>query len=281
MPNKEIGEMTFWDHLTELFNRFRRILYAFIISTIVVMAVPVSIDFENIGLSNPFYQTIASIIIKNLRERFLAENVLLIPVSFFAPLEIYVFISIIVGSIISLPVASYELYKFFNPALHSHERSFAMKFIASFVGLFTFGFALGYVYVVPLTFRTMLLFSNLTNISPIYDFAEFFSMVGMILLVCGLIFTFPIYVYILVRAGILKTQYLTENRKYLYGLTLIAIAVIDPDPSLVTETVTIIPFIILMEITIIILKRTLKNKEKLSLKKKPKFLQRFKRKSLN
>lgn len=261
MSGKETGEMTFWDHLTELLSRLRRIFYAFIISTIVVMIFPISIDFRNFGLSDSFYQTIASAVINNLQEKFLAGRAELVPLSLFAPLEVYIFISIVIGVAISLPVAAYELYRFFSPALYKHEKSFALKFTASFIALFVFGLVLGYFYVVPLTLQVMLTFSSLLNLSPIYDFAEFFSMVGMMLLTCGLIFTFPIYIYILVRAGILKTQYLTRNRKYLYGLTLIAISILDPDPTLVTESVTIIPIIILMEITILLSKRVEKSRQ--------------------
>ena len=55
----------------------------------------------------------------------------------------------------------------------------------------------GYQYVVPLTFRTMLMFTEAQNLAPIYNFSEFFSMVGTILLICGLIFTFPIFIYTL------------------------------------------------------------------------------------
>lgn len=261
MSNKETGEMSFWDHLTELFSRLRRIFYAFIISTIVVMVVPISIDLTNINLSNPFYQTIASMLINVFQERFLTEGIVLIPLSFYAPLEVYVFISIVIGATISLPVALYELYNFFSPALHKYEKRFALKFTASFIGLFIFGLVLGYLYIIPLTFRTMLIFSSLLNLSPTYDFAEFFSMVGMILLICGLIFTFPIYICLLVRAGILRTQHLTKNRKYLYGTILIIIAVLDPDPSLITESLTFIPIVILMEISILISKRIEKSKQ--------------------
>ena len=261
MSNKEKRELSFWDHLTELFRRFRRILYAFIISTIVVMLVPISIDLKNINPTNLFYRTIASTIINNLQERFLTKSVDLIPLSFYAPLEVYFFISVVIGATFSLPIASYELYKFLSPALHKHEKGFALKFTASFIGLFIFGFVLGYLYVIPLTFQMMFSFSSLLNLTPTYDFAGFFSMVGMMLLMCGLLFTFPIYIYLLVRAGILKTQHLTKNRKILYGGLLIIIAILDPDPSLVTETLIFIPLIILMEISIFASKRVEKSRQ--------------------
>jgi sec-independent protein translocase protein TatC len=262
MSNKDKREMSFWDHLSELLKSFRIVIYALIISTIVIMMVPFSLDFTNINSLNIFDNTIASRVINDLQERFLTESVELIPLNFYAPLEVYFFISFVIGTIISLPIASYELYKFFSPALTKYEKGFAVKFVAVFICLFAFGFVLGYLYIVPLSFGVMLSFSNLLNLTPTYNFADFFSLIGLMLLVCGLLFTFPVYIYMLVRASILETQVLTKNRRYLYGGILIIIAIVDPDPSLITEGLTFIPIVILMEISIFVSKRVEKSRKK-------------------
>jgi sec-independent protein translocase protein TatC len=250
--------MSFLDHTKELLNRLRMILYSVIISTIIVTLMPVSLDFS---ATNLFYSTVTSSVIRNLQERFLPAEAELLPLSFLAPLEVYVFVSIILGVIISLPVISYELYKFINPALYSHEKKAVLQFVVSFFGLFIFGFVLGYLYVVPATMRMLFMFSNLLNLPPKYDFAAFFSLIGFTLLLCGLIFTLPTYIVLLVKANILKTESLTKNRKYLYGVLLILIAIVDPEPGLVTEGLIFIPLVILTEISIIIAKRIEKARE--------------------
>ena len=253
--------MTFWDHLSELARCFRRPLYVVIISSIFIMTVPLSIDFTNMNQLNLFDHTIASRLINDFQKRFLTESIELIPLNFFAPLEVYLFISFIIGTIISLPIAAYELYKFFSPALYKHEKDFALKFFVVFICLFAFGFVLGYLYIFPLSFSTMLSFSTLLNLSPIYNFTDFFSLLGITLLMCGLLFTFPIYIYVLVKAGILETQLLTKNRKYLYSGILIIIAILDPDPTLITEGLTFLPIVILMEISIFVSKRVEKTRK--------------------
>lgn len=258
MIEKKKVEMTFRDHLIELLNRLRMILYSVIISTIIVMVMPVSADFS---ATNLFYTTITSSVIRNLQERLFPAEAELLPLSFLAPLEVYVFVSLILGVIISLPVISYELYKFINPALYGHERKAALQFVLSFAGLFIFGFVIGYLYVMPATMQTLFLFSNLLDLPPKYDFAAFFSIVGFGLLLCGLIFTFPTYIVLLVKAGILETRYITRNRKYLYGGLLILIALLDPEPGLITEGLLFIPLVILTEVSIIIAKRIEKARE--------------------
>jgi len=250
MPENKKTEVTFWQHLAELLNRLRNILYSLIISTIIVMGVPISLSSPS-----PFYTTITSFVIKNLQERFLTDEVELLPVSLIAPLEVYVQISVILGIIMSLPVISYELYKFFNPALYEREKKSISLFVLSFVGLYIFGFVLGYLYIVPITIRTLFSFSRLLFLPPIYDFAEFFSVVGMTLLTSGLIFTMPLYLIILVKVGIIRTDQIRKNRKYLYGGLVILIAIIDPEPGLVTEFLVFIPLLILIEISILIAKR--------------------------
>ena len=247
--------MSFLVHIKELLNRLRTIIMAVVIFTIVVMVVPISLDFSNTSVANPYYQTITSFTIRNIQERFLPAEAELLPLTFLAPLEVFVFVALILGITISTPVISYEIYKFLNPALYKHERKMVLQFVASFVGLFAGGFVFGYFYVVPLSIRTIFIFSDMLNLPPTYAFSEFFSLVGFALLACGLLFTLPTFLVLLVKAGILKTKSLTGNRKYLYGGLVIIIALIDPDPGLVTEALVFLPLVILTEISILVAKR--------------------------
>ena len=262
MTEKSKVEMTFWDHLTELIKRLRKILYALIISTIVAMVFPATLDFSKLSSENLFYPTITTLVIFDFEQRFLPEGASLLPLSPFAVLEVYMFISLILGLVISSPFISYELYKFLNPALHKPEKKLIFQFVTSFACLFIFGFVLGYFLVVPTTMRTLFAFSSMLNLTPYYDFAEFYSLIGLTLFICSIVFTFPTYIVMLVKAGILQTGQLTKYRKYLYGGILVLIALVDPDPTIITELILFLPIVILMEISILIGKRIEKTREK-------------------
>ncbi|HJW98322.1 MAG TPA: twin-arginine translocase subunit TatC [Candidatus Bathyarchaeia archaeon] len=251
---KNVGQ-SFWGHLTELLKRVRTILYSLIICTIVAMVAPVSLDFLNFSTSNPFYPTITTLVIRNFQDKFLPAGAELLPMNPVAPLEIYMLIAIIIGLVLSFPMIAYELYKFLNPALHTHEKRTALQFVGSFVGLFIFGLALGYLFIVPTTMRTLFAFSSMLGLPARYDFAEFFSLIGFSLFLCGLIFTFPLYIVLLVKVGLLETKQVTKRRKYLYGGILILIAILDPEPGLVTEALVFVPIVILTEVSLIIAKR--------------------------
>jgi len=254
-------KMSFWDHLRELLYRLRTIAYALAISTIAVMVVPISLDLSSMSASNPWYQTISSFAIRKLQADFLPAEVELLPISWFAPLEVYIYVSLMLGVVISSPVIMYELYKFINPALHQHEMKIVYPFIIAFTGLFVFGFTLGYLVIIPATVRGMVMFTKILGLTPVYGFSDFFSVVMMTLLLSGFIFTFPIYVLLLVRAGIITTEQIKKNRKYIYVGAIVLIALIDPEPSLVTELVCILPIVILMEASILIAHRFEKQRE--------------------
>jgi len=261
MSDEEKKELTFWEHTTVLLSRLRMVFYALIISTIVVMVVPIQLDLANLSASDPWYQTISSFVIRKLQTDFLPADVELLPISWLAPLEVYMYVSLMLGVVISSPIIMYELYKFANPALHQPERKLIYPFVISFTCLFIFGFTLGYIVVVPATVKAMVLFANLLGLTPTYSFSDFFSLVMMTLLLCGFIFTFPTYIVLLVKAGIITTEQIKKNRKYIYVGAVILIAIIDPEPSLVTEITTIIPLIVLTEISILIARRFEKQRE--------------------
>ncbi len=261
MPDEDEEGLTFWEHTQELLLRLRTVSFALIVSTIVVMVVPIQLDLAELSAANPWYQTISSFVIRKLQSDFLPADIELLPISWFAPLEVYVFVSLLLGVVISSPVIMYELYKFANPAFHQHERRLVYPFVISFTCLFMFGLTLGYLIVAPATVRAMILFADFVGLTPTYAFSEFFSLVMTTLLLCGFIFTFPVYVVLLVKVGIITTEQIKKNRKYIYVGVVVLIAFIDPEPSLVTEIATILPLIVLMEISLLIARRFEKQRE--------------------
>jgi len=243
-------ELMFWEHLEELLNRLRTSFYALIFFTLFVMAFPISLNLENLFSENPWYPTIASLVIDKIRSDFVPADVELMPISWYAPLEVYVYVSLVLGAILSLPFIAYNVHEFINPAFHEHERKAVTPFIVSFTGLFLFGVFVGYVLVMPATVHVLLLTAQPFGLAPRYEFAQFFSLVAGGLFVCGFVMTFPVFLVLLVKVGLLETKQFKANRKYIYGGIMITISILDPDPTLVTETFLGIPTILALEIAI-------------------------------
>jgi sec-independent protein translocase protein TatC len=243
-------KLTFWGHIIELFYRLRIIFFSIAVCTIIVMVVPISLE-----LAGMWYPTITSTIIKQMQRDLLPSGTELLPFHWIAPLEVYLFISIVLGVMISSPVIAYEFYKFINPALRRREKKAVFKFILPFVGLYIAGSTFGYILIAPVMMRTLTGFATLLDLPPIYEFANFYSLIGMTLLISGLLFTFPVILIALVKAGFITTGFIRKNRKYVYAGIIVLIAIIDPEPGLVTEAVLFIPILILLEVSLLIGRR--------------------------
>ena len=250
MSNDEEAKLTFWGHAIELFRRLRTIFLSIAICTVFVMIVPISGD-----PSGMWYPTIASNAIRQMQIDFLPEGAQLLPISWTAPLEVFLFTSIILGVALSSPVIAYEIYKFINPALRGREKKAALKFIVPFVGLYLCGLFVGYRLIAPTMMQTLLGFATLLGLPPMYEFADFYSLIGGTLIFSGLFFTFPVFITMLIKAGLMTTGVIRRNRKYVYAGVIGIIAILDPEPGLITESV-LFPFIvILMESTLLIGRR--------------------------
>jgi len=254
MPGDKV-ELSFWEHITELLRRLRVIFIAVAISSVFVMAFPINFAFENVSAVNPWYTTVSVWLIKRVQQDLVPSEVELLPISWFAPLEIYLFVSVMLGVVISSPVIMYEIYKFINPALHMHERKSVLSFVAAFSGLFVFGVVFGYVLIMPASVRALLLASKFLGLPLMFEFSEFFSLVVGGVLLSGFMFTFPVFLILLVKAQVLKTNHVTRNRKTIYPGLVVLIAIFDPDPTIITEVALIIPIIILTEVSVLIARR--------------------------
>src|SRR3989304_3365725 len=128
MPGGKV-ELSFWEHITELLRRLRVIFIAVAISSVLVMVFPINFTFENVSAVNPWYTTVSGWLIKRVQQDLVPSEVELLPISWFAPLEIYLFVSVMLGVVISSPVIMYEIYKFISPALHERERKSILTFV--------------------------------------------------------------------------------------------------------------------------------------------------------
>lgn len=250
--NKSRAEMTFWEHFLELSKLLRNIFFGWVIALVIVSMFPVKIDFSNPLAS----ETLISLILRQVTIDLLPKGATLIAHNPLDPVWVYMEIALIAGVIISLPFTAYELYKFFNPALHSTERKFLYSFIIAFVALFIFGVVLGYKVIVPMTFWVLWLplFTGGVTV-PMLAISEFMSTVFLMCVLTGVIFTIPIFFVLLVRFGIIHSNILGGRRKFIYAGVYILLMILTPDPTPITATVICLPMFAILEIALLISKR--------------------------
>jgi len=246
--------MNFWEHTDELVQRLKIVFYTLIISTAAMMVLPANLSF----LKNPlqFYDPLVAVILRAMREQILPENVKLIGLELTAPIELYMIASFIFGISVTIPVIAYEVYRFIDPALYPNERRDVYPFVAFVLILFIAGALFGYRVLTPYIISAMLPFFLALGAEPLISIMDFYTILLFTILVTGLAFTFPAFFVLLVRYGIVGTDIVKRNRKYIYAGFFILTMILTPDGGFPLGNLMIwIPMILLMEVGILVAHR--------------------------
>lgn len=247
------SEMTFWDHTEELAGRLKVAMYAFFISTIAILLLPADLSFLNNPLEN--YRPLISVILRRIREDVLPPNVRLIGLELIAPIQLYMIASMIFGFAASIPVIVYEVYKFIEPALYPDEKKDTYPFLASFPALFIIGLVFGYRILTPYLIWAIFPFFSAVGAEMVVSIMDFYSLLLITSLANGLFFTFPVFFVLLVKYGVVGTELLTENRRYVYAALFILSTIITPDGGHIGNFILLVPMVLLLEVGVLFARR--------------------------
>jgi len=138
--------------------------------------------------------------------------------------------SMITGILLATPVIGYQLWGFFSPALHSHEKRVIVPTLVGMVALFLAGVALAFYVVLPFTLRFFHGFES-AALTPMIEATQYFDFAFSMMLAFGLAFELPIGILLLSILGIVTPGTLTKYRRHAIVLCVIAAAFITPDAS--------------------------------------------------
>ena len=138
--------------------------------------------------------------------------------------------SIITGLLLALPIIGYQLWGFFSPALHAHEKRVIIPTLMGMVGLFLAGVALCYFIVLPFTLKFFHGFES-ASLTPMIEAQEYFGFAFSMMLAFGVAFELPIAILLLSVLGIVQPGTLTKYRRHAVVVCVIAAAFITPDAS--------------------------------------------------
>jgi sec-independent protein translocase protein TatC len=243
--------------LEELRKRLKVVIIALIVSTaffLIFPANPQDLLNTQVWLTG-FFKPVVSLVLVYIKSVVAPGGIEIISLQIGAPLEIYMLGSLMLGLIVSSPIIAYEIYKFVDPALHPHERRGIYGFVTAFVVLFLGGALFGLFVLGPFIVWTLDIFSGFVGALPIISVADFYTMIFITIIFCGVAFTFPAVIVLLVKMGIISTSLFTKNRLYLYPIIYIITAIITPDGGPLADLALFIPVIVMMEIALLISKR--------------------------
>src|SRR5438067_8801595 len=125
-----LGEMPFLDHLEELRQRLIKCLIGLAAATIIgfVYTAP---------------------IIEFLEKPALRSGIRLVAIDATEVFAVYFKVALATGICLAAPVILWQIWRFIEPALHRHEKRYAVPFILSTTFCFIVGAAFGYGVVTP------------------------------------------------------------------------------------------------------------------------------------
>jgi sec-independent protein translocase protein TatC len=251
-PEEEV--MSWQEHLVELASRLKVVIVALLITCSVTW-----LPMDPRGLLDPIrhYQPIMSVIMQRIRHDFLPSQATLIAGGLVDTIFVYMYLSVLIGVVLAYPIIAYELYAYIRPALYPHERKHLSAYMTAFVGLFVFGLVMAYFLIIPITFRILVWFIESGGAVPLINIKDFYNWTLTLLLASGLFYTVPVFVVMLVQFRILPLGSISGTRRKItvYAVLLIVLTIITPDPTPITASIILAPFILVFEASLLIAKR--------------------------
>ncbi len=151
--------------------------------------------------------------------------------------------------LLALPFILYQIYAFILPAFDPKERKIVVPMMALIPLLFAAGVLFGYYGALP---RAVNFLQNYN--SGEFDIQiqarDYYRFVVLFLALMGLVFQIPVGVLVLTRTGVVDARTLWKRQGYvILGISIVA-AVATPTPDPVTMLVTMLPLIVLYELSI-------------------------------
>jgi len=171
--------------------------------------------------------------------------------------------SIIIAAIVTLPFLFYiggkEIGKYVDLKKYKIKEKIPVKSIwliviaVAMIISFIAGMISSYFFMAPLFIQFLYLSAAASGAQATYSIYEFVSFIGMLTLIFGLIFEFPIVIFILNRLGLVQKRMLTKYRRHTYVLFFIIGAAITP-PDVFSQIIVAVPMIFFFEISIILIR---------------------------
>lgn len=226
-------KMPFLEHLGELRHRIMWSLVAILVG---------------LGITLPFVERLMKLIRRPFEQAAPGQKLV-----FLTPTEafwVYMKVAIIGGLVLAMPVILYQIWAFIAPGLYTHEKRYALPFVAVGSLFFVIGGAFAQLVVIPYAMRFLVSFPG-TDLAPMISISSYVDFVLKFTLAFGAVFELPVIITLAARMGIVTPQMLAKNRKYAVLVNFVIAAALTPTPDIFNQFLMAGPLILLYELGII------------------------------
>lgn len=172
--------------------------------------------------------------------------------AFFSPPEAllaYMKVAVMAGLVLCVPIVLSQLWAFVRPGLARKERGYGLVFIWWGSALFLAGAAFAYWVILPVSLRFLLGFGG-GQLEPVISISRYLSFTTMVILACGVVFQWPLVVFLLAKLGVIRPQTLRRKwRHAVVGMVVVG-AILTPTTDVATLLLMTIPMLALYEVSI-------------------------------
>lgn len=263
----EEKEMSFLGHIGELRAHLVRAILAIVVGALIVgFNVNWIMDHVFFGPTNNNFPTFR--VINHFSRMFTDHDSIVLPDTFkiqqkqlFQQFNVMMAVSVFGGIILAFPYIIWEIWRFISPALMAKEKKNSLFYINAIWILFMAGVLCGYYLILPLAINFGLLFSVSDNIVQLFDLSDYTTLFLQIVLGMGIVFLFPVIVYVLTSIGVLTPKFLKTYRRHAIVLIMVIAAIITP-ADVLSMMAAALPLLLLYEFSVLMSRYVYKKIEK-------------------
>ncbi|OUJ19231.1 Sec-independent protein secretion pathway component TatC [Methanonatronarchaeum thermophilum] len=147
---------------------------------------------------------------------------------------------------VGLPLIIYEAFKFMEPGLFENEKRFFALITPGSVLLFFMGVAVAYFLVVPVV-ANLVFYMGEGVVEPAISIELAYNFVMSIIATFGFLFQLPIVMLLAIKIDLISPTFLKDKRIFFYIGFFVIASIVSPDPTLVSQMIVTVVFIILYE----------------------------------
>ena len=161
-------------------------------------------------------------------------------------------VSFLTAIVFSCPIWLYQMWRFIEPALYEKERKYILPFVFVSSSLFFIGISFCYFIILPMTLDFLITLGKSVG-TPMITVTDYLSVVMLLVFGFGLVFETPVVLVLLSILGLIESEVLARNRKFvLVGVLVLSALLTPPDP--LSQLAMGIPTYLMFEMSIIVIR---------------------------
>jgi sec-independent protein translocase protein TatC len=196
--------------------------------------------------------SISSQVISFMEDTLLPKDVNLVQIAPGQAFSAQIYVAIIIGIIIAIPIVFTEAFAFIGPALLYQEKKVLKNIIFPSVFLFLTGCFFSYYLIIPYTIEFLYKYGESMMVTSFFDISLFISFVMQMLIVFGFSYQMPVIMWALTKTKIVKSLFWKNNFRYVVIILIVLGAIITPDGSGITLWFVAGPMILLYIIGVLL-----------------------------